>query len=262
MFELEIRNTESEKNLGNERLNMLKKVIESLSDIVDQMEIKCTSAGLSIQVMDSMHVGMADIFFSSDFFINYRCDRDIQLGIPLKSFVMILRGITLDNNSVLKFSCEDDPQILKIQHDMLNYHYESDITLYQIGSESYNIPAMEYSCVIKMPSDQFRTISKQIGSFGDFISFECSKDTISFTQTADMLQNHMSLKADNEQVFIDSSQPISVEISMKYLNLINKVSSLCPNICLNLGDCSPVFFDVNLFGMGFFKLYVAPKAKE
>lgn len=262
MFEIEIRNTDSEKNLGNERLNMFKKVIESLSDIVDQMEIKCTSSGLSIQVMDSMHVGMADIFFSNDFFKNYRCDRDVQLGIPLKNFVMILRGIALEDKSVLKFSCEDSPQILKIQHTLPNSHYESDITLYQIGSETYNIPAMEYTSVIKMPSDQFRSISKLIGSFGDFISFDCAKDSISFNQTADMLRNHMTLKADNDQVFIDSSEPINVEISMKYLNLVNKVSSLSPTICLNLGDCSPVFFDINFFGLGYFKFYVAPKAKE
>lgn len=262
MFEMELGNTDGQKNLGNERLNMLKKVLESLCDIVNQMEIKCTDSGMIIQVMDIMHVGMADVFISSDFFKSYRCDRDVQLGISLKTFVAILKGITLEESSVLKFSCEDDPQVLKIQHQMANSVYDFDITLYQIGSEVYNIPPMEYTSNIKMPSEQFRSISKIIGSFGDFISFHCQKNTLSFTQTADMLKNHMSLTADNENVFIDSSQSNTAEVSMKYLNLINKVSTLSPTISMSIGDCAPVFFDINFFGMGFFKFYVAPKANE
>jgi len=140
MFELELANTESDKNFALDRLNMLRKIIDSLADIVDQMEIKANDKGLEIQVMDSMHVALADIFLSRDIFTSFRCDRDIHLGIPIKHFLTILRSISLEDTSLVRFSCEDAPQVLKIEHTMADSEYEFDITLYQIGSENYTIP--------------------------------------------------------------------------------------------------------------------------
>ncbi|KAM0681076.1 hypothetical protein GINT2_000861 [Glugoides intestinalis] len=262
MFEMELMNSGSDKNLASERLGLFRKVIESLADIVDQMEIKCFDLGLSIQVMDSMHVALADVFFSRDTFSNYRCDRDVQLGIPLKHFLTILRGITVEEKSLVRFSCEDDPQVLKIQHLLPNSQYEFDITLYKIGSENYTVPAMDYDSVIRVPSDQFRTISKLIGSFGEYIKFDCKKGEINFKQTGDLIKNNMCLKSNDENVFIECKESVQLEIAMKYVNLVNKVSTLSNEITMSLGKQSPVFFEVKLNNIGQIRLYIAPKIEN
>lgn len=259
MFELVLQNTEKDKTFASERLGMLRKVIESLSDIVDQMEIKASDKGLSIQVMDAMHVALADIFFSRDAFSSYRCDRDVQLGIPLKHILTILKGISIEEKSLLKLSCEDSPQVLKIQHILDGSQYEFDITLYQIGSENYVVPEINYECNVGMPSDQFRSISKIIGSFGEYIRFRCDGDVFSFRQTGDLVSNKMDLKANNETVNIDCSCSVELEIAMKYVNIINKVSVLSSGITLNMGASCPVFFGIDLSGLGHIKFYVAPK---
>lgn len=262
MFEMELENTSSDRNFASDRLNLFRKVVESLADIVDQMEIKCSDDGLSIQVMDPMHVALADVFFSKDTFSKYRCDRDLQLGIPLKHFLTILRGINIEENSLLRFSCEDSPQTLKIQHLLPNSQFEFEITLYQIGSENYTIPSLEYDTVVRIPSDQFRSISKLIGSFGEYIKFECEDREISFKQTGDLVKNKMTLKQDDENVFIDCKSPVKIETAMKYVNLINKVLPLSKELTLSLGNASPAFFDVNLQDMGRIRFYVAPKVEN
>jgi proliferating cell nuclear antigen len=259
MFELELQNTEKDRAFASERLGMLRKVIESLSDIVDQMEIKASDRGLSIQVMDAMHVALADIFFSRDTFSSYRCDRDVQLGIPLKHLLTILRGITVEERSLLRFSCEDSPQTLKIEHVMDGSQYEFDITLYQIGSENYVVPEITYECSVGMPSDQFRSISRIIGSFGEYIRFRCDKDRLSFRQTGDLVSNKMDLRANSETVHIDCSSSVELEIAMKYVNIVNKVSVLSNEITLNMGESCPVFFGIKLSDLGHIKFYVAPK---
>jgi proliferating cell nuclear antigen len=275
MFEMEIGNSSNEKtgekssekkvqktNDENERLGVLKKIVESFSDLVEQMEIKCTDLGISIQVMDPMHAAMSNVFLSKDFFKNYRCDRDVQLGISLKNFVIILKGINLDENSVLKFSCEDNPESLKIQYTMSNSYYEFDITLFKICSENFIVPDISYSTLIKLPSDHFRSITRSIGAFGDFISFQCQKDHVMLSQDSDMLKNRMTLKPDEENVIFECSDPVCAEVAMKYVNLANKLSTLSPNLTIYLSENAPVFFDINLYSLGFVKFYIAPKANK
>lgn len=261
MFEMELQNVGSDKNFANERLNLFRKIIDSLSEIVDQMEIKCSDSGLNIQVMDSMHVALADVFLSRDTFSNYRCDRDVELGIPIKHFLTVLKGISLEEKSILRFSCEDNPQSLKILHLLPDSQFEVDITLYQIGSENYTVPEMEYDTVVKMPSEQFRSISKLVGSFGEYIRFECNKDSISFKQTGDLIKNSMNLKPNQDTVFIECKTPVNLEIAMKYVNLINKIVSLSNEIVLNMGSASPLFFEVKINEIGRVKFYVAPKVE-
>lgn len=261
MFEMELQNAGSDKNYASERLSLFRKIVESLAEIVEQMEIKCTDTGLNIQVMDSMHVALADVFLSRDTFSNYRCDRNIELGIPIKHFLTVLKGISLEEKSLLRFTCEDNPQSLKILHFLPDSQFEVDITLYQIGSENYSVPEMEYDTTVKMPSEQFRSISKMVGSFGEYIRFECNKDSISFKQTGDLIKNNMNLKSNHETVSIESKTPVNLEIAMKYVNLINKISSLSNEIVLNMGNTSPLFFEVKLNDIGQVKFYVAPKVE-
>lgn len=261
MFELVLQNTEKSRVFVSERLGMLRKIIESLSDIVDQMEIKAGDRGLSIQVMDAMHVALADVFLSRDTFSSYRCDRDVQLGVPLKHLLTILRGIAVEDTSVLRFSCEDSPQTLRIQHVLDNSQYEFDITLYQMGSESYTVPEISYGCKVTMPSDRFRSISKIVGSFGEYIRFGCAKDVFSFRQTGDLVSNRMDLKAGNE-TSIDCLDCVEMEVAMKYINTVNKVSVLSSEITLSMGTSCPVFFGITISDLGHVKLYVAPKADQ
>lgn len=267
MFELEIGSIQSdvkdEKNFVSERLSLFRKIIESLADIVEQMEIKATDKGLAIQVMDSMHVALADVFLAKDLFTSFRCDRDIHLGIPAKHFLAILRGIIPTETSVVKFSCEDSPQILTIQHIIEDAEYRFDITLYQISSENYTVPHMEYACSIKMPSEQFRSVSKLIGSFGEYIQLKCERDTFFINQKAELTKNTMSLKSNEKTVFINSTEPVGLEIAMKYVTIVNKVCSLSNELTINLSGSAPVYFDIKLFDhLGFIRFYVAPKIDE
>lgn len=259
MFEAEIGSAGQEKSIATERLAMIKKVVESLSDIVDQMGVRCSDKGLNIQVMDSMHVALIDIFFSRNNFSSFRCDRDLELGIPLKHFITILRGINLEEKSILRFSAEDNPSSLKIQHFLPDSEYEFDISLYQIGSDNFEVPQMEYESNSRLPTDSFRNITKLIGSFGEYISFGCEKNVFLFNQKGDMVKNRMQLRSNDETVFVDSVQPVQLEIAMKYVNIINKVSSLSNEISIGLGSACPAYFDLRLYDLGHIKFYVAPK---
>lgn len=264
MFELEITSDNSDnKSYTSERMNLLKKIIDSLEDIVDQMEIKANDKGLVIQVMDHMHAALADICLYKDIFSSYRCDRDVILGIPLKQLSTIFKSIVVNESSIVKLSCEDTPQVLKLEHIMANSKYESNLTLYQMGSENYSIPQIDYQCSVKMESDQFRNMAKIVGSFGEHLIFKCEKDEFTLKQDSDVAKNMMNIKSNGESVNIDCTDVIELEMAMKYVNFVNKISTLSNELCINLSNDSPVCFSVKLYdSLGYIKFYVAPKEKD
>lgn len=258
MFELELKNTSENKSFANERLDMLKKVLDSIMEVVDQIEIKGSAKGLSIQVMDSMHVSLADVFFSSETFSNYRCDRDVQIALQLKNLINILRVISLEESSTLTFSCEDTPTSLKIVHVNDESKCEYDITLFQMNSENYGAPSFGFDSVVRLSSAQFRNVTKSIGFFGEYIKFHCEKDSVSFGQSGDIISGSMKLSA-NESTLIDCTTPVDLEIAKKYVALISKISTLGDQITISMGNECPIFFEVIIKDIGYYKFYVALK---
>lgn len=258
MFEMELKNTSDDKSFANERLEMIKKVLESISDMVDQVGIKLTEKGMAIQAIDAMHVSLADIFFSKEFFSSYRCDRDVKVAFHLKNLLNILRVLTFDEHSSLILSCEDTPSTFKLLHVDSESRSEFDITLFQLDSSNFSASDLTYDCIIRMGSNQFRNATKRIGLFDDFIKIQCEKDYVTFGQTGDLVSGSMKMHT-SDSIFIDCTNPVSVEITKKYITQISKISAMGDDITISVSNDLPIFFDVNMRGLGFYKFYVAPK---
>lgn len=62
--------------------NLLKKVLESVKELVTDANFDCTSTGFSLQAMDSSHVSLVSLSLRSDGFEHYRCDRNLSMGEP------------------------------------------------------------------------------------------------------------------------------------------------------------------------------------
>ena len=69
--------------------NLLKKIVESIRDLVSDANLDCKEAGLSLQAMDSSHVSLCALVLRSDGFDHYRCDRTISLGLNLGNMVRV-----------------------------------------------------------------------------------------------------------------------------------------------------------------------------
>ena len=66
---------------------MLKKVLETVKDLLNESIFNCSSTGISLQAMDSSHVSLVSLNMRSDGFEMYRCDRTLSMGMNLVSFL-------------------------------------------------------------------------------------------------------------------------------------------------------------------------------
>ncbi|KAF5778068.1 putative proliferating cell nuclear antigen, PCNA [Helianthus annuus] len=75
-----------------QQCTMLKKVIESITDLVYNVDanFECSSTGISLQAIDPIHEAMVSLLLRSDGFEHYRCDPNMSLGINLGSLADML----------------------------------------------------------------------------------------------------------------------------------------------------------------------------
>ena len=63
--------------------SIFKKVVESIKDLVTDVNMDVTPQGLSVQAMDSSHVALVSLNMPADGFSEYRCDITMRLGINI-----------------------------------------------------------------------------------------------------------------------------------------------------------------------------------
>ena len=73
--------------------SLLKKVLESIKDLVTDANFDCSSNGFALQAMDSSHVSLVALLLRNDGFEHYRCDRNMTMGMNLTNMVRPVLGI-------------------------------------------------------------------------------------------------------------------------------------------------------------------------
>jgi proliferating cell nuclear antigen len=105
---------------------IFKKIIDSLSSLVNEVNLEATSNGLSLQAMDSAHVSLVSLNMKEEGFEEYRCDKNTTLGLNLIDFGKVLK--LAKTNDIMTISANEDNSFLTIKFDN-----ESKFNLYIIN---------------------------------------------------------------------------------------------------------------------------------
>lgn len=106
--------------------NILKKLMEATKDLVTDANFDCSSAGLSLQAMDSSHVALIALFLRAEGFQHYRADRNISLGINLASMAKILK--CSGNDDIITLKAEDNGDQVTFMFESPSKKERYDIT--------------------------------------------------------------------------------------------------------------------------------------
>ena len=94
---------------------LIKKLIDSIKDLVSDINLEISPMAISLQAMDSSHVALVTLNLNSEGFEEYRCDKPMTLGVSISNLAKVLR--CGGNEDALTLSCEDDPSKLKIKFE-------------------------------------------------------------------------------------------------------------------------------------------------
>jgi len=231
---------------------ILKKLIDSIKDLVDTANFDCSSTGISLQAMDSSHVSLVTLLLRGEGFANFRCDRNLSLGINVEGFQKILKCagnddmVTIkarDNADTVSFLFET-PKQTRISHFSLK--------LMDIDSEHLGIPETEYKCIVKMPSNEFQRICREIAIIGDTVKIAATKEGVTFSVSGEMgtgsiiCKQDTSIDEEDDSVVIKLEEKITLTFALRYLNIFSKATPLSKFVTLKLSPDVPLVVEYKI----------------
>lgn len=247
---------------------LLKRVLESVKDLVNDANFDCSSTGFSLQAMDSSHVSLVALMLRSDGFEHYRCDRSISMGMNLGNMAKMLK--CAGNDDIITMKAEDSGDTVTFMFESPSQERISDfeLKLMDIDSEQLGIPDTDYSATIKMPAGEFQRICRDLSSIGDTVVVSVTKDGVKFSTTGDIgsanitVRQNTAVDKQEEQTVIDLHEPVTLTFALRYLNSFAKATPLSPSVILSMSKELPIVVEYRIADMGHVKFYLAPKIED
>lgn len=245
----------------------LKKIIDSVKDLVSDANWDCSSNGISLQAMDSAHVSLVALLLRADGFEEFRCDRNISLGFNMASMTKILKCAA--NDDVITIHAEDNSDTVgfKFESPKNDKVAEYEMKLMDIDSEHLGIPDSSYEAVVKMSSSEFQRICRDLSTLGDSVQLNVTKEGIKFSTSGDSGSGNVTLKPntnvdeENDQVVIEMQEKVALTFALRYLNFFTKATPLSKTVTLSMSKDAPLVVEYRM-DVGYIRYYLAPKIDE
>lgn len=251
-----------------EKGDILKKTMDALKDLIKEAVWDVSAQGLSLQSMDSSHVSLVQVTLRTEGFETFRCDKNLALGVNMDTMTKLMKCAANDDAITLK--SEDNGDLLSLVFESKNGDKTSEfeMKLMDLDMEQLGIPDQEYSCTIKMPSAEFTRICKDLSNIGESVNITVTKGGVTFAAKGDIgnakinLTQSSNVDDEDDGVFIDMQEAVSLNFALRYLNFFTKAAPLSPKVILSLSPEVPLVVEYDITDVGHVKYFLAPKIDE
>lgn len=251
-------------NSKSRQLTECPQIVDSIKDSVKLCNFNCTEHGITVQAVDDSRVLLISLLVGEQSFEEYRCDRNITLGIDLESFNKIIKnGNTTD---YLTLIAEDNPDniLILFEDKKKDRVSEYSLKLMDLDSDFLKIDEMEFDATITMPAGEFAKITRDLKTLSESLQIVVTKENVKFNSDGDfgtgnvVLKGYVDMDKPTESVKIDMAKPINLTFGAKYIGDIIKATALSETVTIKLADKAPALFEYKL-PSGYLRYYLAPK---
>ena len=267
---------------------ILKKVLDSIKDLLNEATFDCSDSGIQVsefldvfvvyfwklqftsqlQAMDNSHVSLVSLNLRSDGFDKYRCDRNLSMGMNLANMAKILK--CANNNDTVTMKAQDNADTVTFMFESQNQEKVSDyeMKLMNLDQEHLGIPETDYACIVRMPSQEFARICRDLAQFGESVVITCTKEGVRFSASGDSgsanikLAQTSSVDKEDEAVSIEMQEPVTLTFACQYLNSFTKATPLSSQVCLSMSADVPLVVEYQIPDLGHIRYYLAPKIED
>eukprot|EP01120_Amphizonella_sp_Union-15-10_P004342 TRINITY_DN14972_c0_g1_i1.p1 TRINITY_DN14972_c0_g1~~TRINITY_DN14972_c0_g1_i1.p1 ORF type:complete len:260 (-),score=46.99 TRINITY_DN14972_c0_g1_i1:73-852(-) len=247
--------------------SILKKIVEAIKDLVQDVNFDCTSTGISLQAMDSAHVSLVALLLRGDNFEDYRCDKNVSLGVNLTNMAKILKCAS--NNDSVTLKSEEGGDHLTFVFESKKKIATFELRLMDLEGEHLGIPDTEYKAVVKMPSIDFKKLCSDMSMLSDTIIIGASKDGAKFSVNGEIGDAVTLVKggsdADDEEadsLSINLEEDVSLTFALNKLLSFTKATSLSSTVTLSMSGDVPLVTEYSIEDLGYLRFYLAPKIDD
>ncbi|KAL1200148.1 Proliferating cellular nuclear antigen 1 [Cardamine amara subsp. amara] len=250
--------------------SLLKKVLESIKDLVNDANFYCSSTGFSLHAVDSSHVAVVSLLLRSEGFEHYRCDRNLCMGMNLGNMSKMLKCAGNDDIITIKADDGGDTVTFMFESPTQDKIADFEMKLMDIESDHIGLPDAEYHSIVRMPSNEFSRICKDLSTIGDTVAISVTKEEVKFSTAGDIgtanivLRQNTTVDKPEDAIVIEMKEPVSLSLALRYMNSFTKATPLSDTVTISLSSSSelPVVVEYKVAEMGYIRYYLAPKIEE
>jgi proliferating cell nuclear antigen len=246
--------------------NAIKTLVESLKDILNDVNIKFNEEGIQIITIDGKHIAIVHLKLVAEHFEYFYCERTsdqapFEIGINMKSLYTLLK--TIGNNDIITMFVEKNDTTklhIVIENKDKKTKDISKLRLLDFDDDIYKIPDIEFDSVIKMPSNDFQKICKDLSNISEIVTIRNEDNKFIMTVEGDIGEKQIIIEENINVEFQKlNNEIVEGKYDLKYLLLFIKSSNLCSTIELFLKKDHPLVLLYSVASLGSLKFVLAPK---
>lgn len=244
-------------------------LIEALKEILTEANLEFDSQGVKIMAVDETHTVLVYLRLYSDRFETYYCPAKHVLGVNMIYLFKLIKTMG-NSDSLTLYLPASNPNKLGIRMEnaekstVTNYF----LKLFDTDVEDIQIPALNFTSIIHMPSLDLQKICRDMNALGEKLDVEITSSgtDLIFKCMGDFAEQETIISENNNsnmKVHRGNSASTGLEIvqgifQLKHLVLFTKCTSLCPSIELYLKNDFPLILRYTVANLGEVKLVLAP----
>ena len=245
-------------------VGILKKLAESVKEIINEANFDCDENGITIQAMDSSHVSLISVVLGAQDFASFSCRQQMTMGVNVTSLNKILKCCN-NEDSVTIQSSNSDELVLKFVSKGGDRQFNFKLGLMEITADRFDLPVIEPSSAVTLNSIEFSKLCKDFLSLGDTVTISTKSTpiaTITFdidgdTGNGQMILNQSSKEENPVEIIIKSE--VSHSFALKYLEKFSKGCSLSTRVTICLIDNAPLVVKYFISDHSNIQYFLAPK---
>ena len=243
-------------------------LITALKDILIETNIEFSKQGIKICSMDKTHTILIHLILNAKNFEMYECKKDrILIAVNMQYFFKLINSI--DNDDTLTIYIENDDYSdgvvkelgLKFENGNIKQSKIQKLRLLEPDEEELDLPKLEFSSIINMPSTDFQKIVRDLANISDKLEIKSIDSELIFKcsgQYANAEIRRSETESNMQYIKKDKDNIIQGEFPLKNLVYFIKCTNLCNQIEIYLKNDQPLIVKYNVASLGEIKLCLTP----
>lgn len=255
------------------KIDAFLKIMETIQNFVDNINIAITSLGISVESTDILDISLIYLFISKSDFKDFICEKQMRIGISLNLLIKALKTGKNEDNLTFRYNDGDYKLNIKLENTGKIIFFiiiiekkrkrEFWISILEIEKEKYLIPDIECKSFIKLPFNEFFKMISELYSIDEIIKIEGNNNYVKFSiKNKEIKGEYIYL---NNSEFNDKKYEINIHKKVKfsfslfYLYLLNKIGILTDCVIIYLFPNFPLIIEFIIDQGTTIKFHLAPK---
>lgn len=249
------------KTVQSSNLKILFEVLKEV--LLGDINLIFTPNNIKVVEMNVNGVAIVYLNLKSEAFEHYHCTREIIVGINTTNFYKIIK--IAKNTDTISFYIDknaEDYLNVKLENSEDNRIFESKVPLLDIPLTTLEIPKIEFSSIISLPSVKFQKYIKDLNSLGTDCVLEITSvnQQLTFKCNGEFSKNKAVFGHSEDTTFnnIENSEIIQGKFPIKFMILFTKATSLCQTVHIYLKNDFSLILEYRVGSLGSLRFILSP----